>query len=52
MSGNAAQNKTPSSNATVDAKGAFFGPQANEVGGVIFVEDAGRLSVQASFVGK
>jgi hypothetical protein len=35
-----------------DAHGAFYGPNGSEVGGVITVEDTGRLLINASFLGQ
>ena len=52
LSGNDATNTTPSCNAHIDAHGAFYGPNGSEVGGVITVEDTGRLSINASFLGQ
>ena len=52
LSGNDATNTTPSGNAHIDAHGAFYGPNGSEVGGVITVEDTGRLSIIASFLGQ
>ncbi len=52
LSGNDATNTTPSGNAHIDAHGAFYGPNGSEVGGVITVEDTGRLSINASFLGQ
>ena len=51
-SGNDATNITPSGNAHIDAHGALYGPNGSEVGGVITVEDIGRLSINASFRGQ
>ena len=50
LSGQDAQYKIPSVDALVDAHGAFYGPKGEEIGGVILVEDTGRMSIQAGFL--